>query len=259
MLARGEIEKIICDKCGYANEAQRIFCHECGARLDRSEYLKEVEKRRSREADEAPRHLKNLARKPLWLVVKPWLIIFFGSMLAALLLQLLSPPYIPEEDFGENVQMARMDMGGAFDTAVFTPGLSQLTVPEDVLNAELDTRFRSWVKTESGDDFWAKALAGAHVNVNSERLMLTIERKIFGLPLYFTGGLRFKQEGRRIKTQVVHAQLGRQTLPAFFFAAPGPLFEDVLDVAKISESQRKKVSNIELRNGAIRITVDGSR
>jgi len=50
--------KLICPECRRENEAERIYCHDCGARLDRTALAKEPPK--GEDVKETQRRLKNL-------------------------------------------------------------------------------------------------------------------------------------------------------------------------------------------------------
>lgn len=254
MAERATLEKITCDKCGYDNETQRIFCHECGARLDRSAYLKAVEKRRAQEADAAPKRMRELNAKPLWLQLRPWIIVLVGPPVLALLLMLFMDPVKPVEKYPFEVTDAAMNMNITFDDATFSPGTVRLPIPEEILNAHLGRR----IKPDQGDGFWEKSLQWAVVDLEDGSARVTAKRKFYFIPMAFTGTFTFENTGQGIVPKVREAKIGKLPLPSIVFSNPKFWFGDVISGAKISDSQLKKVRQVKIEDDVLRITVHGN-
>src|ERR1700761_106873 len=87
-----------CKECGYVNEPERVYCHNCGAKLDRSVLPKEEQLRR-----ENP----DRARKRIMRMANPganfWKAAFFntikslvyGAVAAAIIVALRAPDELP--------------------------------------------------------------------------------------------------------------------------------------------------------------------
>ncbi len=87
-------KKVICAECRHENEAQRIYCHNCGERLDRSAVLAEKkakapedEFRRLQKMMEGPSQL----RRNFFAVSK----LALAAVAAAALVEIASPPDLP--------------------------------------------------------------------------------------------------------------------------------------------------------------------
>ena len=88
--------KLICPECRHENEAERIYCHDCGARLDRSALAKVMPKQEN--AKETQRRLKSMLdpqrakiRHMFFKVSK----LVLGAFGLAMLIQMLLPPDVP--------------------------------------------------------------------------------------------------------------------------------------------------------------------
>src|ERR1700752_377758 len=88
-----------CEQCGYLNEPERVYCHNCGAKLDRSLLPKaEAEKKEEHPA---------AARKPIQKMTNPksgsilreiktlFTVVFFSALLAAVWDFLQKPEEVP--------------------------------------------------------------------------------------------------------------------------------------------------------------------
>src|SRR5947209_1791312 len=89
--------KLLCPECRRENEAQRIYCHDCGTRLDRSTLAKVV----STEEDPKQTRARLQAmfsgrgakfRQQFFLFSK----VILGAVLLAALVQLFRSPDVPE-------------------------------------------------------------------------------------------------------------------------------------------------------------------
>lgn len=86
--------KLICPDCGHENETERIYCHDCGARLDRSgaksrhEPAKDAQQRMKKMFDPKRGQMRSLFFKISKLAL--------GSCVIAALIQMGLPPDVPE-------------------------------------------------------------------------------------------------------------------------------------------------------------------
>src|SRR3954465_14490053 len=85
---------LTCKDCGYNNEPERVYCHNCGAKLDRSVLPKEEQLRR--ESPEKARKRIMKMTNPGSSVVKRELSAFVKTivfaLLAAILIAMVRPP-----------------------------------------------------------------------------------------------------------------------------------------------------------------------
>ena len=88
--------KLICPECRRENEPERIYCHDCGARLDRSALAKVAPK--GEDPKETHRRLRSMLdpkrakmRQMFFKVSK----LILGSCALAALIQMLLPPDVP--------------------------------------------------------------------------------------------------------------------------------------------------------------------
>src|SRR4051812_43933425 len=88
--------KLICPECRRENEPERIYCHDCGARLDRTALAKIAPK--GEDAKETHRRLRTLLdpqrAKMRQLFFKTSKMVL-GALITAAVVQMLLPPDLP--------------------------------------------------------------------------------------------------------------------------------------------------------------------
>ena len=107
--------KLICPDCQHENETERIYCHSCGARLDRSKLTPAVP---LGDPDvKAQEHLKKLLRGGQGNIKRAALklakVVFGALGLAALIVMALSPDLPPATKSYSFAPMINMDMVSA--------------------------------------------------------------------------------------------------------------------------------------------------
>src|SRR6185295_17555753 len=124
--------KLLCPECQHENESERVYCHDCGTRLDRSkvrvkkEPIQDTHKRVKRMFDPTRAKIRALAMS----LVR----VLFGAGLVALLLDMVLPPDIPPAPKKETlVSGLRFDLESM--TTKHQP--PQIEVTEDLANGFL--------------------------------------------------------------------------------------------------------------------------
>src|SRR6266478_8594325 len=86
--------KLVCAECGHENEAERIYCHNCGERLDRSAVSAQ---KKAQDPQEVHRRLQkmlgppNMARRHFFTVSK----LALAAAVVAALVEIALPPELP--------------------------------------------------------------------------------------------------------------------------------------------------------------------
>ena len=89
--------KLICPECRHENEPERIYCHDCGARLDRSAIAQA--KPKEEPPQETQRRLRSIL-KPKGLIMRQRLLqglkVILGAILVAAVVQIVLAPDLPD-------------------------------------------------------------------------------------------------------------------------------------------------------------------
>jgi len=170
--------KLVCPECQRQNEPERIYCHDCGARLDRSALAKVAPK--LEDPKETQRRLKQML-DPSWVKFRA---IFFrvsklilGSCALALLIEMLLPPdALPERS--KNVELLQINLD--LEKATTSQGAAPLQYTDAQVNAYLVNVAKS--KKAALNKFlqFVRALVVFDEGV----CRFTVERSLFGFSVF---------------------------------------------------------------------------
>lgn len=179
-----KVLKLICKECGYENEAQRVYCHNCGTKLDRSIIPKAEEKTSGRTQRQTASRVKKAQGKafsmrqqvfgPLWKVV-------VLSITVASLIEIARPP--------EGIP-GRAEVTGDVPSIVFDLD-AMLQAPTALkrvyTQAEVNNYLRSTVKAKGNALGGALEFGGVFVNFYEDNTCrFGLEQKVFDYSLYAT-------------------------------------------------------------------------
>jgi hypothetical protein len=224
---------VVCPECRRENEVERIYCHGCGARLDRSavkvrqEDVKDTQKRVARLFDPQRAKIRALFFKVSKVVL--------GACAMAVAVLLALPPDVPAPSKTEVLaSQLRFDLEGV----VTRHSPPQLQYTDDQVNGFLVYALKS---KQAALDLPALDFKRAIVLFHEGSCSVTAERSLFGYSLYTT--CVYALAGTPGKLGVVHrgAYIGR--MPIHPQIAP---FMNILfaDVSKALDRELKLVSKL---------------
>lgn len=230
---------LLCKQCNFENEPERVYCHNCGAKLDRSLLPPEASKR------EDPILIQERVRK----IVKPRKInslkqvknlaisVLVAAVLAAIYTLAMPPDGVPTLS-SEAVMSAPM-ITDDLEDQIQQPGPHRLTYTDDQVNAFLQSSLRS---KEKNDKSVAMKFERAYVHFDEGVCHITFVRSIFGFPLYMTTARQVSIANGKLTSQSVGGSFGRLSIPAKampYLEAPFSALWAAL------ESDRKLVSQLQ--------------
>ena len=169
-----------CEQCEYVNEPERVYCHNCGAKLDRS-LLPKVEEQKKQEPPEQAR--KRIAKmtnpKSGWLLRETkalFKVAFFSALIAALWLLLQKPDDVPEPSKNPSMRLISSDMMEAMSS----PTPVAVSFSDDDINQYLKQTIKTQDTMVPGVQ-----LVHAYVQCVPGVMRLTSEESAFGYPIFF--------------------------------------------------------------------------
>lgn len=173
---------LACPECRHENEPERIYCHDCGARLNRSGLAKE--KSEHERPEETQRRIKQMFGSQRALLrhnVRKVIKFVLGAAIAAAAIVMLTPPDVPEKKRSETFpRQINFDL----ETAITSHRGEQLQYTEEEVNAYLVNALRS--KQAALDEpllHFERVLTSMEEGI----CRITAERSLFGYSLYTTG------------------------------------------------------------------------
>lgn len=236
--------KVICTECRHENEPQRIYCHNCGQRLDRSGV---VTQKKVDDAAETHRRLQKMMKGPS----RTRLNILFASklMLAAAVtagvVQMVLPPEFPAPiKVSAPVQMDLELENAILKSTVLN--YSQIDV-----NAYLTYRLagKKKVLNEPMLDFERAAVV-----LKEGTCIIGWERSCFGYPLYSVSSYRVDMNSGKISAVNNGGWIGRLPIHPAIMKFADIIFADLWSALDRERRLLAKMDSVVFHDGSVTIT-----
>lgn len=173
------MSKLICPECGRENEPERIYCHECGARLDRSALA--TGKPAQEEAKQTQRRLRRMLNPQGAKIKQRFLAVcklILAACATAALIEIISPP---EVALPAKTLVLPPQINFDLENAALYHRPPQLQYTQEQVNAYLSYTLRSKqnVLNKPLLDFKRAVVA-----FDEGACSVTMERSLFGYSIY---------------------------------------------------------------------------
>ncbi|MDQ6912397.1 MAG: zinc ribbon domain-containing protein [Verrucomicrobiota bacterium] len=233
---------LVCPECRHENESERIYCHECGARLDRSK----AAKLKSQEEDpkETQKRLKTMLdgrsakRKQLFFLGAK---LILGAYLVAGLIQICRPPDLPPRtstSVAELPPQINLDL----ENATMDPRGAVLPYSEDQINSYLTYSLKS-KQTALSQYLKFERLA---LGFDEGTVKVTVERSLYGYSVFTTGSYRVSLENGNVRFKNVGGQIGRLQVHPKLMEYGDIMFADLRGALERERKMLSKLAAIEL-------------
>lgn len=211
--------KLICPECQHENEPERVYCHSCGAKLDRSavavtkEPVKDTRQRVKRMFDPTRAKIRFLFFKTSRMILSA------GGL--ALLILMILPPDIPEPTNALVLaSQTRIDM----ENAIMRHQPAQLQFSEDQVNAYLASALKT-KQTALNKPLleFKRALAAFREGA----CIITQERAVFGFSLFASSGYSVRLNEGKLVTANRGGSIGRMPIHPKLMEFGDIMFADV--------------------------------
>jgi hypothetical protein len=233
--------KLICPECRRENEAERIYCHDCGARLDRSSLAKIAPK--GEDAKETQRRLRTMLDPQR---VKMRLLFFkisklvLGAFAAAALIQMLVPPEAPARPkSGEFPPQINLDIENA--------AMNQTSPPLRYTEAQVNAYLGSALKSKQAALSKLLQFDRAFVNFDENVCRITAQRSLFGYPIFTSTSSKVTVENGTLKASNNGGKIGRLRIHPALMKYADPIFSDLWTALDRERKAVAKMNAIELR------------
>ena len=240
-----------CKQCGHSNEGQRIYCHNCGAKLDRTAIPVESKPKESLEKQQ--RRLKKMTN--------PYNGVFVGwkrklvntlicSALAAALIQAIRPPdgVPPTRKRGELVDAPQIIMN--LEDAVFTHTMQRISIPEAGINAYLGNTVKA-KKIELPFIGDAEKFDRVFVNTAEGSCRITQQQSFYDYPFFLSSIYRLEIKGGKLEATNLGGAIGRLPIHPRLMETGELAFEGLWGALKRERQVLDKMQAIEVHKGNV--------
>ena len=239
--------KLVCPDCQRENLPERIYCHDCGAKLDRSKLSADAIK--TEQPKDAHKRLKTMfnpqgvkLRQNFFAVSK----VVIGALATAAVIQMLLPPDLPPRP----KMLVLASIGMELETASSRPGGQPLRYSEDQVNAYLASTFKGKQAALSTLLNFERATVGLDENL----CRVTVERSVFGLWSVYTGAqYSVALQDGALAAQAHAGSIGRLPIHPQLLKWTDPFFASLWAALERDRKSLVKMGGIELHPQSITI------
>ena len=236
--------QLTCPECRRDNEAERIYCHDCGARLDRSALAghKTGKAETSEELHRRMRGMFSQRRIEARLAFVKTTKVILMAVAAAALLAILTAPDVPPAVKSETLP-PQINLN--LETLTESRQPQSMQFSEQNVNAYL----ANTLKQKSKKEKLQHPLIGferAIVAFNEGNCRVTLERSIFGYSIYTSGDYAVQIEGGKVTASPRSGAIGRMPIHPGLMKYAGFLFSDAMAAMDREHKLLNKVGSIQL-------------
>jgi hypothetical protein len=243
---------LVCPECGHDNEPERVYCHNCGARLDRS--AAPTPKSPEEAFDETRRRVRSMF-DPTGVKIRFWFFWTAKSILAgcaaAAVIQMISPPDVPPP-IKRSFLLSQIAL--ELENAASYHRPSQLQYSEDQVNAHLAYVLRNKQSTLNKPLLEFKR---AIVGLDESRLKLTTERSLLGLSLYSSVSYVVMMRGGHINAVTSGGSIGRVPIHPELMRFIDGIFADVWAALDRERKLVSKMASIDIHPKTVVLNATG--
>ena len=242
--------QLTCPECQRENEAERIYCHDCGARLDRSALAnrKTAKIETAEELHKRMRGMFSQRRLKARLLVFKTVKILFAAGVAAALVEILIPPDVPPPVKTETLP-PQINM--SLETLTESKQPQTMQFSEEDVNAYLGNVMKhKKEKLEHPLLGFERAILG----FSEGNCRLTLERSIFGYSIFTSGDYDVQIKDGKITATPKGAAIGHVPIHPSVLPYTTFLFSDAVAVTDREHKLLNKVGSIQLHDKMVEVS-----
>jgi hypothetical protein len=237
--------KVVCGECRHENEAERIYCHNCGERLDRSGVASQ---QKAPDPNEAHRRLQkmlgppNRARQNFFAVSK----LALAAAAVAALVEIALPPELPAPTKSVSPQID-LDLENAASYQKAGP----LEYSQDQINAYLAYRLTSKKKVLNNP---LLTFVRATASFREGACTIGVERSFFGYSLFSRASYRVDAGAGKIAATNDGGWVGRLPVHPVIMQFGDIIFVDLWSALERERKLLGKMGAVSFHDGSVTIT-----
>ena len=235
--------KLVCGECRHENEAERIYCHNCGERLDRSAAAAQ---KPMVDPTETHRRLQKMLEPPsrgrhnFFAVGK----LVLAAVAAAALVEMALPPELPAPT---KIVSPQIDLD--LENAHLRP--SPLEYSQDQINAYLAYRL---ISKKAALTYPFLTFVRATASFREGACTIAMERSLFGYSIFSRTSHRVETNAGKIAATNVGGWIGRLPIHPAIMQLGDIIFADLWSALERERKLIGKMGAVNFHDGSVTIT-----
>ncbi|SRR5579862_1161329 len=247
--------EITCKQCNHVNEAERVYCHSCGAKLERSILPEETKPEVSREKERD--RIKRLTNPPRVRILRELsnlgLTLFWSIVAAAFIQMARSPdavPPMPKERI-----LDAPEIGIDLEEAMQSPTAQRLALPENGINAYLGNKIKPGEAGMAGTVKFERAF----VHLQDGVCCVVSQRSFMDNPIYGSILYRLSIVDNKLQATCVGGYFGRLAIHPKLMAGFAVVDQDLWDKLKPEHRLLDQMASIDVTKAGIIVATRPAR
>lgn len=241
-----------CEKCSHENEAERVYCHNCGAKLDRSLLPKEDPKTSTQDAVEAARkHVAKMTNPGSGGVVRDIRtaanVLFYAALAAVVLLIVQKPDGVPEV----KKELLERSVAGDLLDAMDSPQPRRV----DFTEAEINGHLQQILKKSQGVGLIE--FRRLFVNFQPGTAHFATQQDLFGLPIYSGVTYRVETKDKKLTATLIGGNFGRLAVHPDIMRYLDFSFQKLWTALAREKKQLADMQTIVVQKGTVSLVTKG--
>ncbi len=244
-----------CSQCNYVNEPERVYCHNCGAKLDRSVLPKEEQIRRE-SPDKARKRIQRMTNPKANVALreaKAFAQVMIWSILVAVIIQAVRPPDgLPSVQKNALPRLISSDISDALEAP--QPRTITLTEPE------INTYLKSSIHEAKDANFLASVIEfeRAYVHLTPGVCNIGMEKNLWGLPLFFSTAYKLDVVNGAFVATNIGGSFGRLPIHPALMSGFSYAFQGLWNAFHRDQENMKKMQSVIVEQGRITLVTKGA-
>jgi hypothetical protein len=236
-----------CAQCGFVNEAERVYCHNCGSKLDRS-LLPTHEEQGGESPAKARKRIAKITNPKAGFLFEEVKTLFkvelSAIVVAALILIARRPDGVPELKKASIQRLINSDMMEAMQS----PKPSLISFTEDEVNQHLKKTVKARETLVPGVE-----VSRVYAAFTPGVIHMGTENSIFGYPIYMEIAFHVEIKAGKFTTSIVAGSLGRLAVDPRILRLPygEVLFQGTWDALKRERGQMDRMERVDVKKEEI--------
>ncbi len=239
---------ITCKQCNYANEPERVYCHNCGAKLDRSILPKEPAKAVKDSQEKAARRVRKMV-SPKSGFFTHWkgslLNVLCSALCIATLIQMARPPAGVPPTASKDDLLNAPPLVEQIEDAQMSPTPARYQLTEQAINFYLASAIKT--RGDSSGDYFK--FDRAFVNLGNGVIKITAQESAFGYPIYAGASYKLSIAGGKLVSTNVGGNLGRIPIHPMVMEYCGFAFHQLWDALGRERALMDKMQSVTVLPG----------
>ena len=244
---------LTCSQCGFANETERVYCHNCGAKLDRSLLPKagEASKESVEKARKRVRKMTNPGQSSVTRELKTLANVIVYAVLAAFIIGFIREPEgVPPVKGGE---LSLRMVGSEIAEALESPQARALQFTD----GEVSNYFKSALKSKTAGLIPGVKFERAFAKFEPGNVYVGLQQSVAGYPLYSGARYQIGVKDGQFFARNVGGNFGRIAVHPDLMRHLGIVFQPLWKPLKREHDQMKSMQRVEAMKGSIILVTKG--